>query len=154
MNESESNDNDGDDLGFAFFDEPKGKLSTIWDEKWGTFKLIKSWGFIHFITLMYNARQFVKNFGEIYELQKNEISFDNAIDLWTALNLGDTLYGNGMDYVNDEINKFIPSFLKNKKNASKTTTTITTNRAPSTLQLVTALTEIIILRNQRICRRS
>ena len=130
FNESESNDDGGDDLGFAFFDEPRGKLSTVWDEKWGTFKLIKQWGFIHFITLMYNARSFVKNFGQIYDLQKDQVSFDNAIDLWNSLNLGDTLYGNGMEYVNDQINKFMPSFLEKE----------TRNWAPSTLQLVTALT--------------
>lgn len=130
INESDSSDHDG--LGFAFFDEPKGKLSTVWDEKWGTYKLIKQWGFLHFIGLMYNARQFVNKFGQIYDLQEKETSFENAIDLWTALGLGDTLYGNGMQYVNQEIDKFVPSFLKKKQDSD--------NWAPSTLQLVTALT--------------
>merc|ERR1719242_1897361 len=119
--------------GFAFFDEPRGKLSAVWDEGWGTLQLIKQWGFLHFCALMVNARSFVKNFGQIYELQKEGRTFDNALDLWTALNLGDTLYGNGMEYVNKEINKFVPSWLPNSK-------TDECQWAPSTLQLVTALT--------------
>ena len=129
--EGDSNDPNSA-LGFAFFDEPRGKLSPVWDERFGTLKLIKQWGFLHFFNLMRCAREFVANFGKIYELQATEQSFENAIDLWTALNLGDTLYGNGMEYVNREINKYIPSFLREEQSANE--------YAPSTLQLVTALT--------------
>ena len=37
----------------------------------------------------------------LFSVQKEGRTFDNALDLWTALNLGDTLYGNGMEYVNE-----------------------------------------------------
>ena len=53
--------------GFAFFDEPRGKLSAVWDEGWGTLQLIKQWGVLHFCALMVNARSFVSNFGQIYQ---------------------------------------------------------------------------------------
>eukprot|EP01084_Bolivina_argentea_P103191 184869_1 len=127
---------DNDHLGLAFFDEPRGKLSPVWDERWGSLKLIKRWGFLHFITLMYNARDFVKKFGQIYDFQKDEKTFDNAIDLWDALGLKDSLYGNGMQYINKEINKFVPSFLKKPIIINP----IKNQSAPAALQLVTALT--------------
>lgn len=56
-----------DKRGFAFFDEPRGRLSAVWDEGWGTLQLIKQWGILHFCALMVNARGFVKDFGRIYD---------------------------------------------------------------------------------------
>ena len=69
-------------------------------------------------------------------MQREGQAFDNALDLWRCLGLDDALYGNGMEYANEEIERIVPRFMLKKE----TTDARSRPWAPSTLQLVTSLT--------------